>query len=382
MTDSSPVSIDEVRELVAERHRFDEWLSALEARRADTPSHVYERVHGDYLSRRDGVMTQLHAHVAGLEQLLGELDGRASDLGLRARAEEDERAEAMLRHAVGEYDDNKWNEVRSRVESTLETLGGERDELDAHREDVRGLLASARPEAAPEAVAEDSGETSPEAMSEAEAERGASGDRAAGDQDDGDEQSSGAASSDRADSSTPDWLGAMTPASVPSLPSEGGAHTPAFPDDAEKLEFTSPDDERSEPARPDSRSSMWGDREAGSPSAGRDASSGSETGDVFGDATSAGADEKGGEKAGEKGGSGGRDSRDAASGASESGSFDELAFLRSVIDPKAPGSSGSTSSGKSGSGDAQKTLRCTECGTMNLPTEWYCERCGGELAAF
>jgi uncharacterized OB-fold protein len=29
-----------------------------------------------------------------------------------------------------------------------------------------------------------------------------------------------------------------------------------------------------------------------------------------------------------------------------------------------------------------KTLRCTECGTMNLPTEWYCERCGGELAAF
>jgi uncharacterized OB-fold protein len=33
-------------------------------------------------------------------------------------------------------------------------------------------------------------------------------------------------------------------------------------------------------------------------------------------------------------------------------------------------------------GDALKTLRCTECGTMNLPTEWYCERCGGELAAF
>jgi hypothetical protein len=28
-----------------------------------------------------------------------------------------------------------------------------------------------------------------------------------------------------------------------------------------------------------------------------------------------------------------------------------------------------------------KTLKCTECGTMNYPTEWYCERCGGELAA-
>ncbi|MCC6319159.1 MAG: hypothetical protein IT361_15905 [Gemmatimonadaceae bacterium] len=28
-----------------------------------------------------------------------------------------------------------------------------------------------------------------------------------------------------------------------------------------------------------------------------------------------------------------------------------------------------------------KTLKCQECGTMNFPTEWYCERCGGELAA-
>jgi hypothetical protein len=28
-----------------------------------------------------------------------------------------------------------------------------------------------------------------------------------------------------------------------------------------------------------------------------------------------------------------------------------------------------------------KTLKCGECGSMNYPTEWYCERCGGELAA-
>jgi hypothetical protein len=31
--------------------------------------------------------------------------------------------------------------------------------------------------------------------------------------------------------------------------------------------------------------------------------------------------------------------------------------------------------------EAAKTLRCKECGTMNLPTEWYCSQCGGELAA-
>ena len=27
-----------------------------------------------------------------------------------------------------------------------------------------------------------------------------------------------------------------------------------------------------------------------------------------------------------------------------------------------------------------KTLKCAECGTMNNPSEWYCERCGAELA--
>ncbi|MFQ5702983.1 MAG: hypothetical protein ACE5HT_03085 [Gemmatimonadales bacterium] len=27
-----------------------------------------------------------------------------------------------------------------------------------------------------------------------------------------------------------------------------------------------------------------------------------------------------------------------------------------------------------------KTLKCAECGTLNLPTEWYCERCGAELS--
>ncbi len=35
----------------------------------------------------------------------------------------------------------------------------------------------------------------------------------------------------------------------------------------------------------------------------------------------------------------------------------------------------------SGSIEQSKTLKCSECGAMNYPTEWYCERCGAELAA-
>lgn len=86
---------------------------------------------------------------------------------------------------------------------------------------------------------------------------------------------------------------------------------------------------------------------------------------------------------------------------------DELAFLKSVSDdehrpaarrpsnpgmaapsvttaaPRAPDPAAQTAtsavSGKAPSGVA-KTLKCGECGTLNRPTEWYCERCGAELA--
>ena len=36
--------------------------------------------------------------------------------------------------------------------------------------------------------------------------------------------------------------------------------------------------------------------------------------------------------------------------------------------------------GKPGAAGGAKTLKCGECGTLNRPTEWYCERCGAELA--
>ncbi len=353
MTDTTPVSIDDVRTLVAERHRFDEWLSALESRRSDTPDHVYARVHGDYVSRRDNVMTQLHAHVPGLEQLLGELDARATDLGLRSRAEEDERAEAMLRHAVGEYDDNKWEEVRNRVESTLATLGGEREALDAEREDVRGLLSSARPM---NAVAEESEvhDAATETAPGADAGTGSATDsvsdtgslNALADADFTEPDATNAALPDGRSSphGTPDWLGAMTPASVPSLPSQPtGATPPTESSDAI-------DDAFGEPGGLDFT----------------EESTDHESGDVFGDAKPSSRDAKA--------------ASDAGDVTSSPSAFDELAFLRSVIDPQA--SSPSAPSAPTGNPQAQKTLRCTECGTMNLPTEWYCERCGGELAAF
>jgi hypothetical protein len=86
----------------------------------------------------------------------------------------------------------------------------------------------------------------------------------------------------------------------------------------------------------------------------------------------------------------------------EHGPVDELAFLKSVGDeevkpaaPRRPSNPGagaqgsravetapppSTPGGKAGAPNVAKTLKCGECGTLNRPTEWYCERCGAELA--
>jgi hypothetical protein len=89
----------------------------------------------------------------------------------------------------------------------------------------------------------------------------------------------------------------------------------------------------------------------------------------------------------------------------ESAPTDELAFLKSVSDdepsrpatrrpsnPSMPAATATprapepaqpppppTPSPSKASGVA-KTLKCGECGTLNRPTEWYCERCGAELA--
>jgi hypothetical protein len=86
---------------------------------------------------------------------------------------------------------------------------------------------------------------------------------------------------------------------------------------------------------------------------------------------------------------------------------DEMAFLKSVAPEEErkpapaqtsgrrgsnPGPSGARSAegsgtasqtaapGKPGAAGGAKTLKCGECGTLNRPTEWYCERCGAELA--
>lgn len=83
----------------------------------------------------------------------------------------------------------------------------------------------------------------------------------------------------------------------------------------------------------------------------------------------------------------------------KSAPVDELAFLKSVTEDDKNTPSPRRASGaqfqpvepltigpsdvENGDAEAEvaKTLKCRECGTMNVATEWYCESCGAELAA-
>ena len=91
--------------------------------------------------------------------------------------------------------------------------------------------------------------------------------------------------------------------------------------------------------------------------------------------------------------------------AEQTDSFDEMEFLKTLGDKKkkAPAPTGASFkragdakrgagnlASKTGSrerrgsrsslGATAKSLKCAECGVLNLPTEWYCENCGAELS--
>ncbi len=332
MTETGAVSIEDVRTLVAERQRYDDWLSALDARRADTPTRVFDRVHADYMGRRAGIMDQLREHVSTLAALGDELAARLNAVEIKLSAHEDERAEAMLRTAVGEYDAARWDEVKQHVESNISTLAVERTAVLAEVDDVRALLASARIEPiVPEhtehthaniEVVDLADERAPDVFSDASValELTAHEDRVL-------------------DTVAVESVAIETviveSVAIETLPLE--SDNSEF-DDALALFSPSADPGIVDRAVHDTFRV--------------DAA-------VAQVATATPASQQ-------------------VTATKQTESFDELAFLRSVIDPSAKSGSARTTTG----GDQAKSLRCTECGTMNFPTEWYCERCGGELAAF
>ena len=293
--------MSEFERLLQERVQIEQWLEKLNEAGDKTPEKVRERVLSDYRKRLDEVQEELNGHRDDITAALDRHRSVRDGLLEQEADSEERRAEAELRHTVGEFDDNKWHGIRDEIDGSLTKIREELSGVDAEVADLEKALASLAP-----------------------------GD----DSDGGGEAEAAKPSATTEPPSEPPLELKPTAAELP--PPIKESERPAAPqpiaaslsDGADKaLKFldvdAGADDEEPAPARQSDTVSMPPDAA---------------------------------EMLGTPDGTNG-----AAIGADDVTSFSE-----------------SSDSPKKG---AAKTLKCGECSTMNLPTEWYCERCGAELAA-
>jgi hypothetical protein len=266
MTSAMDNPLDALNALLEERARYEKWLAQLDARREQTPAHVFDRVRRDYAGRLDGVMVQLRSRGAELEGSAASMEERANALLAEETARRDTRAEVELRAMVGEYTPERAHSELASCDADIARLESDRMEVTAELQRVQEILALVRQPTVPASPPPAS--TSRRATPE-----------------------SGAF----------DELAFLQ--SVVDQPAETAAHA--------------------EPPAAGPNGPVAVDR-TGMPPSGRHAGA-PRTSAPTPNATPA--------------------------------------FLKDMPTEQA------------------KTLKCQECGTMNYPTEWYCERCGGELAA-
>jgi hypothetical protein len=370
MTDQDADRKQGIEELLAERKKFEAWLAQLEAKRSSAAMHVFDRVFADYTKRLEDVRGRLLGEADALKSLVGDLETRLAKEQEKVTKKTDERAEAELRAMVGEFSEKEWGTTKSKLDSSIADLRAKFDGTERELAELKELLSSVTGAPAPARasvmIAADASVTAAlDEAAEAEA-----------------ETPEAESADDASEAVKPD--AAPAESSPPEPEPEPVAEPIAAPIVAE-----APPAVEAKPAK-----------ESKAPEV-----------------------KKAAEPAPRK-----------------STPFDELAFLRSVAGtpsrpsgnaaipappaipvmpeppliaepepepaavaepepkpvveapsgPKARGSSKVAEQEDASplgaptprTSQAIRSLKCQECGTLNFPTEWYCERCGGELAAF
>jgi hypothetical protein len=140
MTELNRPPLD-VPALLDERRRYEVWLAALEARRDATPAHVFERVQTDYRRRLDQVAAELASRRQAIEEERANLQSRVSLLDAQERMRRDERSELDLRAHVGELGANDAAAAFSTVDDALEQVVSERTAVQRRVAELVALLA-------------------------------------------------------------------------------------------------------------------------------------------------------------------------------------------------------------------------------------------------
>jgi hypothetical protein len=298
MAEKEPVSLDALNGLLKERQRYEEWLAALEDKRANTSVSVYQRVQADYKSRLREVSSKLAERAGELRENIDALTLRLEDVSRQESQQRDARQEAELRAAVGEYTDKQWKEIGGAWDKELARLVKEKAALEAQLNELNRIFALSVKERQAEAIA--SG-------------RGVSTD------------------------------GAQHPPISPVVPRPAIPEPPTL-NPPSRSEPPAASRVQQQPQNAPSGRSPFDEFPVLRPGSGSGASSTS-----------------------------GSPSSTSVSPPSASGSPPSTAVATPPSVPKTGGTQDPRS-------EQHKTLKCPECGAANYPTEWYCERCGGELA--
>jgi hypothetical protein len=346
MSKSKTNALDALRALIAERQQYDQWISTLESKRDGTVEHVFNRVYSDYRSRLDRVVGEIRGHAEELQLSIAALSSRLGEVAKDEEAKRDAMAEAKLRADVGEYDDARWESMQADAKRELDKIAGDRASLEgqlAELESIKKLSEVTAPSI--EAIR---AESSPEP-----------------------EQSSPVVAE-------PTTQPAPTPstASVEAPPAQHTAQRKQFSDvgwpardivepmvdvttarqDATAVKSTARPADAPSPA-PAARASV-----------GTAASSAPASPQTFAanmDAALAVPRPSATPVAPPPTPTPPRKKRDTPTGKDAEISSGFSKPIRTPADSRP---------------EVNKTLKCPECGTANYPTEWYCERCGGELA--
>ena len=344
-------AVASVGSLMEERRRYELWLAALNARRAETPKHVFARVHADYTARLEAVMTRLTGQVEGLRGELTILTTRIATLEEQQHRARDERAEAELRAHVGEMTRTEWADASRKAAEMIADLVREHAEAVDALARTREFLADAERPATPPQPAPAISASAPDAPLQPP--RGTTNVPV---QPRPTQTSNG--SRLRPLPGREDHSGPVPAAAAPLSPAE-----PARQGGFDELAFLSSvvDDgagNRSAPPSPPTP------RPHPQPTA---------AGNVQPVARPAPPP-----------------SRNPFAQRAQDKIINNDGATGPKIESKQVGSRSGLAANVSGNNpivlrdktnEAAKTLRCGECGAANYPTEWYCERCGAELAS-
>src|SRR5947207_1523170 len=141
MADKEPVSLDALNGLLKERQRYEEWLTALDQKRANTSESVYQRVQADYQTRLREVSSKLADRAGELRESIDALTMKLDEISRQESQQREARQEAELRAAVGEYTDKQWKEIGGAWDKELVRLVKDKNAIEAQLNELNRIFA-------------------------------------------------------------------------------------------------------------------------------------------------------------------------------------------------------------------------------------------------